>query len=154
MIGIVIFGLITTGLGLWMILKPKVWLDLSVRYCRLPYMHPLEILLRLGFGFIFVIFSAETRYPTIILYAGYLLIAVGIGLAFLRPSYHSSHWYHHDSTHWAMVQVHRVGGLVHRTISDLRRNLSAACDLRSVDPGPLIPSICHLPDLAAPCGAR
>jgi hypothetical protein len=100
MIGIVIFGLITTGLGLWMILKPKVWLDLSVRYCRLPYMHPLEILLRLGFGFIFVIFSAETRYPTIILYAGYLLIAVGIGLAFLRPSYHR---------HIGITMIQRIG---------------------------------------------
>ncbi|MCF7689246.1 MAG: hypothetical protein K9M98_10315 [Cephaloticoccus sp.] len=100
MTGIILFGLITTVLGLWMILKPQLWLELAVRYCRLPYMHPLEILIRLGFGYLFITYAADTRFPTIISYAGYLLVAVGVGLAFLRPSYHR---------HIGITMIQRIG---------------------------------------------
>ncbi len=76
------------GLSLMMIVSPTKWLDLSLRYCQLRYMHPLEILIRLGFGYIFITYAADTKFPTVILYAGYLLLAVAIGLALVHPSFH------------------------------------------------------------------
>ena len=88
------------GLSLMMIVSPKLWLDLSIRYCRLPYMHPLEILIRIGFGITFITYAADTTYPTLILYAGYLLIAVGVGLACIRPSFHR---------HLGIIMIQRIG---------------------------------------------
>ena len=100
MLGIVLFGVIMIGLSLMMIVSPAKWLDLSIRYCRLRYMHPLEILIRLGFGYIFIAYGPVTKFPTVISYAGYLLVAVGSGLAFLNPSFHR---------HLGITMIQRIG---------------------------------------------
>jgi len=88
MVGIAFFGLIMIALSFMMIFTPQAWLDRALRFCRLPYMHPLEIAIRLGFGAIFILFADDTRFPVTIRSIGYLLVAVGAALLFLRPSYH------------------------------------------------------------------
>ncbi len=88
MYAIAIYGLLIISISLVMIVKPDLWVDMAVRYCRLPYMHPLEILICLGFGLPFIFYADRSEFPTTFKIFGYLLVAVGLGLMLTPPSYH------------------------------------------------------------------
>lgn len=88
MYAIAAFGLLLVAISLLMIVHPETWVDKAVRYCRLPYMHPLEIIIRIGFGVPFIMYAESSRYPFALTGFGYLLVGVGIGLVFVPPSLH------------------------------------------------------------------
>ena len=71
-----------------MIVRPEAWVDKAVHYCRQRYMHPLEILICVGFGVPFIIYSEASRLPATLTWFGYLLVGVGVGLVFVPPSFH------------------------------------------------------------------
>lgn len=83
-----LFGLLMMLISVMMITSPELWVDLALKFSRLKYMHPLEILIRLTFGVPFVIYGPETDYPILIEYMGYLLLAVGVGLMLTPQSKH------------------------------------------------------------------
>lgn len=85
---IVIYGLLIISISLVMIAKPDSWVEMAVRYCRLPYMHPVEILICIGFGLSFIFYAGQSEFPTLFKFFGYVLVAVGLGLIFTPPSYH------------------------------------------------------------------
>ncbi len=88
MYAILIFGVLIMAISVFMIAKPDQWVDLAMRYCRLPYMHPLEILICLGFGVPFILNGGRSAFPMALTVFGYVLTAVGVGLMFTPPSYH------------------------------------------------------------------
>lgn len=85
---IAFFGLMLILLSLVMIINPEYWSKGIVKFSKKPWFHPFEIISRIGFGVVFVIFAKQTLYPKLILFLGYLLIAVGIGLLLTPPSKH------------------------------------------------------------------
>lgn len=88
MYSIALFGLIMVMASLVMVAKPDALGRFIVRFCRMPYMHPLEILIRLSFGVLFLRYAEDSKFPLIIEITGYVLLAAGVGLIFLPPSYH------------------------------------------------------------------
>lgn len=88
MYAIAINGALMVAISLIMIAKPNYWGKLIVRFSRMPYMHPLEIVIRLGFGLLFVRYADESKFPLMIRIMGYVLLAVGVGLVFTPPSSH------------------------------------------------------------------
>jgi hypothetical protein len=108
MIWIGVFGLLMLLISVLMIARPNLWIDLALKFSRLKYMHPLEILIRLLFGVTFVNYGSETDYPILIEYIGYLLLAVGAGLLLTPPSQHRRF------AIWAITKVgrgFRIAGL-------------------------------------------
>lgn len=85
---IAFFGFLMIILSLLMIINPESWANGIVKFSEKPYFHPFEILSRLGFGLVFIIFAEQTIYPKMITYIGYLLVAVSVGLLFTPPSKH------------------------------------------------------------------
>ena len=71
-----------------MVFDPDYWSNGIVRFSRAKYFHGFEIISRLGFGVIFVAFSAQTLHPAVIGGFGYLMVAVGVGLLIAGPSRH------------------------------------------------------------------
>ncbi len=88
MYSIALFGLIMVIVSLVMVAKPDMWRRFIISFCRMRYMHPLEILIRLGFGLLFLRYAEDSKFPLIIRIMGYVLLAAGVGLIFLPPSYH------------------------------------------------------------------
>ena len=88
MYAIVIFGAVMVAISLVMVATPETWARAVLRFTRMPYMHPFEIGTRLGFGFLFVTYADQSRFPTFIRLFGYLLLAIGLGLLLTPPSYH------------------------------------------------------------------
>ena len=78
MVAIAAFGLIMVLISLVMITKPDAWGRCIVRFCRMPYMHPLEMTIRLGFGLLFLQYADGTKFPLIIKMMGYVLVAAGV----------------------------------------------------------------------------
>ena len=64
MYAIAIFGLFIISVSVLMIAKPDLWVEMAVRYCHLPYMHPLEILICLGFGLPFIFYAENSEFST------------------------------------------------------------------------------------------
>ena len=88
MYAIAINGMVIIVVSLVMVAKPDVWGRFIVRFSRMPYMHPLEILVRLGFGLLFVRYAEDSKFPVTIKIMGYVLLAVGVGLMLTPPSQH------------------------------------------------------------------
>ena len=88
MFAIGVFGVGMVGMSLALVAKPDASAEAVLRFVRLPYFHPFEIITRLGFGVLFVLYADQSRFPTLISVFGYLLIAVGLGLLATPPSYH------------------------------------------------------------------
>jgi len=88
MIAIAIFGVVMVVISLFMIVKPEAWVQIVLRFVRMPYMHPIEIIIRLGFGLLFIQFAEHSKFPLVIKIVGYVLLAVGIGLMLMPPSFH------------------------------------------------------------------
>lgn len=82
------YGVLIVILSALMVARPALWVDMAVRYIRLPYMHPLEIAICVGFGLPFVLYAGDSAYPGLFSAFGYLLLAVGVGLMLTPPSVH------------------------------------------------------------------
>ena len=63
MYSIALFGLIMVMVSLVMVAKPDMWGRFIISFCRMPYMHPLEIIIRLGFGLLFVRYAEDSKFP-------------------------------------------------------------------------------------------
>lgn len=85
---IAFFGILLVLLSALMVANPENWSRGIVKFSKLPYFHPFEIVSRLLFGAIFITFADQTLYPTLIAVIGYMLLAVGIGLSLTPPSKH------------------------------------------------------------------
>lgn len=88
MYAIIINGLVMVAISLFMIAKPYTWGQFILKFSRMPYMHPLEIFIRLGFGLLFVTYAEHSKFPMTIMIFGYILLAAGVGLILTPPSYH------------------------------------------------------------------
>jgi len=88
MYAIAFFGFLMMLLSVLMIANPENWSNGIVKFSKKAYFHSFEILSRLGFGVVFIVFADQTQYPTVMLVIGYLLIAVGTGLLLTPPSRH------------------------------------------------------------------
>jgi len=88
MYAIVLFGSVMVAISVAMVARPEAWEQAALRFTRLRYMHPFEIVTRIGFGLLFVTYADDSKFPTFIRLFGYLLLAVGLGLLVTPPSYH------------------------------------------------------------------
>ena len=88
MYAIALFGAIMVVMSLAMVASPEGWGKAIVRFSRMPYMHLFEIITRIGFGLLFVTYADHSKFPTVITFIGYMLLAVGVGLMLTPPSYH------------------------------------------------------------------
>jgi len=82
------FGLLMMCLSVIMIVNPRYWSDGIISFSKKSYFHLFEVISRLIAGFIFVLFSKATLYPNLVLFIGYLLIAVGVGLLITGSAKH------------------------------------------------------------------
>ncbi|WP_456424661.1 hypothetical protein [Rhodocaloribacter sp.] len=85
---IALFGILMVLFSAVMVIAPEYWSSGIVRFSEKAYFHPFEILSRLGFGVIFIVYSEQTLFPDVMLGIGYLLAAVGSGLLITPPSQH------------------------------------------------------------------
>lgn len=81
-------GLLTIALSLVMIATPGGWSSGILRFSRKPYFHAAEIASRLLIGGLLIHYAGETRHPTIMGMAGYLLVAVGVFLLLVGAARH------------------------------------------------------------------
>ncbi len=88
MYAIALFGAVMVAVSLAMVARPEGWKKAAIRFTRMPYMHPFEIVTRVGFGLLFVRYADDSKFPVIIAFIGYMLLAVGVGLLLTPPSYH------------------------------------------------------------------
>lgn len=88
MAAVALYGLLITALSVWMVARPGRVAELGLRYCRWRWMHPVEILLCIGFGAAFVFAAERSGLPAVLRVFGYLLLAVGGGLVLTPPSLH------------------------------------------------------------------
>ena len=88
MYAIAFFGLLMMFLSIVMIVNPQYWAQSIITFSKKPYFHPFEIISRALFGIVFVYYSAQTHYPSLMCFFGYMLIAVAIGLSLTPPSKH------------------------------------------------------------------
>ncbi len=65
MYAIVSFGFLMAVISLVMVAKPDAWVKYALEFTRMPYMHPIEIAIRLGFGLMSLIYAEQTRFPLI-----------------------------------------------------------------------------------------
>lgn len=102
------FGLLMMFLSVIMITNPQYWSDGIVTFSTKPYFHWFEVISRLASGIIFVIFHAQTLYPSFMLSFGYLLVAVAVGLVVLGEVKHRKF------ALWSAIkfkQVFRISGV-------------------------------------------
>ncbi len=85
---IALFGILMMAFSIVMVVSPASWSEGIVRFSGKKYFHLFEILSRLGVGLIFIKFSAQTLYPQVNSFLGYMLLAVGVGLLIIRPARH------------------------------------------------------------------
>ena len=88
MYAITFFGILTILLSAVMVIDPDNWSNGILKFSRMTYFHGFEIVSRLFFGAIFIAFSEQTLYPTVLGAFGYLMVAVGVGLLIAGPSRH------------------------------------------------------------------
>ncbi len=75
-------------LSTMMVINPDSWSNGILKFSQMKCFHGFEIVSRLFFGAIFIIFSDQTLYPTVMRAIGYLMAAVGVGLLIAGPSRH------------------------------------------------------------------
>lgn len=95
MYAIAVFGIVMVVISLVMVVKPDAWGQMILKFVRIPYFHYFEILLRLVFGILFVVYADQTKFPLTVEIIGLVLLSVGVGLSFITPSYHIriAHWF-------------------------------------------------------------
>lgn len=85
---IALSGLIMIAVSLRMVFAPDAWAATIISLCSKRWFHPFEILTRAFFAAAFLLYADETLHPVFMRAAGYLLLAVAIGLALTPPSKH------------------------------------------------------------------
>jgi hypothetical protein len=85
---IAFFGVLMILLSAVMVIDPDRWSDGILKFSRMRYFHGFEIGSRLFFGAIFIVFSQQTLYPTVMGAFGFLMVAVGLGLLAVGASRH------------------------------------------------------------------
>ena len=85
---IAVFGVLMMALSTVMVINPGYWSDVIVRFSRQKYFHAFEILSRLSFGAIFIVFAEQTLYPVVMGVLGYLMMAVGVVLLIMPSRKH------------------------------------------------------------------
>lgn len=91
MTGAIVFfavGALMALISLWMALQPRGFVDGLTAFCEWRWFHAFEILSRLVIGVAFVVQSDAFIYPGFATGFGYLLVAVGLGLAMLGRGRH------------------------------------------------------------------
>lgn len=88
MYAIAFFGVLMILLSGVMVIDPDKWSSGILKFSGITYFHSFEIVSRLLFGAIFIAFSEQTLYPTVLGAFGYLMVAVGVGLLIAGPSRH------------------------------------------------------------------
>ncbi len=83
---IAFFGILMMLLGVVMAIDPDNWSNGILKFSRMTYFHGFEVVSRLSFGAIFIVFSDQTLYPFVMGALGYLMVAVGVGLLISGPS--------------------------------------------------------------------
>jgi len=106
---IAFFGMLMVSLSIIMLVNPTYWSEGIISFSKKPYFHLFEILSRLLFGIVFILFSDQTNYPVIMLVIGYLLVIVSAGLSLTPVSKHK------QFAVWSaqrFIKVFRPAGLV------------------------------------------
>jgi hypothetical protein len=85
---IAFFGMLMIFLSVAMVVDPDSFSSGILKFSRMPYFHGFEIVSRVAFGAVFVVFSEQTRYPAVIGAFGYLMVTVGLGLLIAGSSRH------------------------------------------------------------------
>lgn len=88
MIFIALFALLLAAFSVLMIVSPSRFSQGIIQFSQQPWFHLFEISSRLLFGLGFVIFADSSIFSTAITLMGYVLILVGIGLAFTPKASH------------------------------------------------------------------
>ena len=83
-----LFGALMVLLSIIMVVSPEYWSKGIMKFSEKPFFHPFEIVSRLLFGVVLVVFADQTLYPIFMSFLGYVLVLVGVGLAFTPPSRH------------------------------------------------------------------
>ena len=50
-------------ISLIMMAKPEAWGQMILKFVRVPYFHPIEIVLRVAFGLLFVAYADQSKFP-------------------------------------------------------------------------------------------
>ena len=85
---VALYGLAVAGMCVWMLFRPDSWCRAATRYCQHRFMHPIEFVIALGFGVIFIAFARVSVYFLVFSIFGYWLLATAIGLILAGPSRH------------------------------------------------------------------
>ncbi|NND45676.1 MAG: hypothetical protein HKN58_10155 [Xanthomonadales bacterium] len=85
---IAIFGMLMMVFSIAIIINPTAWAEAIVRFSQWRWFHPFEIVSRLAFGAAFLRWGSETAHPALMQVIGWVLLAVGLGLALTPPSQH------------------------------------------------------------------
>lgn len=94
MYAIAVFGLVMVVISLIAVVKPEAWGQMILKFVRFPYFHPFEILIRVVFGTLFVVYADETKFPLTVEIVGFVLLGVAVALSLITPSRHRrvAHW--------------------------------------------------------------
>jgi len=94
MYGIAVFGFMMVVISLIAVIKPEAWGQMILKFVRFPYFHPFEILIRVVFGILFVVYADQTKFPLTVEIVGFVLFGLGVGLSFITSSQHRrlGHW--------------------------------------------------------------
>ena len=82
------FGFLMMLLSFLMVVKPDSFSKGIILFSEKSYFHLFEIISRIAAGVIFTAYAANTVFPKTILFIGYGIILVGIGLALTPPKLH------------------------------------------------------------------
>ena len=85
---IAFFGLLMMVLSVLMIKNPYAWASSIRTFSHKAYFHLFEIISRLIFGLVFIVYAEQTSLPLLIKVIGWIVLLVAIGLAFTPPSKH------------------------------------------------------------------
>jgi hypothetical protein len=85
-----VLGIITCGVGLFMLLKPQGFADAIVLFSRQDYFHYVEIISRLVIGAALLLDARNTLYPLVFEVIAKILFVVAIILVFMTEKHHKT----------------------------------------------------------------
>ena len=88
MILVVLFAVLLMGCSIAMVLNPQRWSKAIITFSEKSYFHAFEIISRALFGIIFIWFSKQTLFPTLLYYMGIIILSVSVVLILIGESNH------------------------------------------------------------------
>jgi hypothetical protein len=85
-----VWGVITCGFGLFMLLKPQAFADAIVLFSRQAYFHYVEIISRLVIGAALLLDAGNTSYPLVFEVIGNIMFIAAIFLVFMTEKHHKT----------------------------------------------------------------